>query len=307
MASILGIGECMVELSPAGDGLWRQGFAGDVFNTLWYARALSGADVSIAFHTAVGTDPLSDDLISFVEAAGITCEDTPRLPDRRPGLYSIHLKGAERSFTYWRDTSAARKLMQYPEQLGPKIAAADVIYFSGITLAILGETDCEAFAAALQNHKSDSALIAFDPNIRPQLWADKSRMRDVISEFAGISDIVLPSFEDEATTFGDPSPAKTAQRYQDLGAGHVVVKNGPAPTVHLQAGVLTEFPVAPVSGVTDTTAAGDSFNGAYMAALLSGSSVADAVAKAQSTAGMVVTHKGALVPFSQFAVLQHHQ
>lgn len=31
----LGIGECMVEMAPTQDGLFHQGFAGDVFNTLW--------------------------------------------------------------------------------------------------------------------------------------------------------------------------------------------------------------------------------------------------------------------------------
>ena len=56
MTSLLGIGECMIELSSAGDDLWRQRFSGDVFNALWYARAHSADDADVAFHTAVGTD-----------------------------------------------------------------------------------------------------------------------------------------------------------------------------------------------------------------------------------------------------------
>lgn len=77
MPSILGIGECMVELSSAGTDLWRQAFAGDVFNALWYARAVSSSSVNVAFHTAVGTDPLSDQMLNFTTGAGIDCTDNP--------------------------------------------------------------------------------------------------------------------------------------------------------------------------------------------------------------------------------------
>ena len=41
---VVSVGECMVELSGAGQGLWRQAFAGDTFNTAWYLRALMPAD-----------------------------------------------------------------------------------------------------------------------------------------------------------------------------------------------------------------------------------------------------------------------
>ena len=121
MKSILGIGECMVELSSMNKGVWSQGFAGDVFNALWYARAFSQAETNIAFHTALGPDPLSDEMIEFGQSTGIDWSNTPRIADRRPGLYSIHLDGAERSFTYWRDTSAARMMMREPEMLWNKV------------------------------------------------------------------------------------------------------------------------------------------------------------------------------------------
>lgn len=299
MKSILGIGECMVELSPAGDGLWQQAFAGDVFNALWYARALSGADVRVDFHTALGTDPLSEQMLDFITLAGIDCSNIPRIADRRPGLYSIHLQGAERSFTYWRDTSAARMMMLHPETLWPKVEAANVIYLSGITLAILPPEECAVLLSQLHLRKQDTALIAFDPNIRPHLWQDPARMLDVITQAASQSDIVLPSFDDEKSAFQDQTPEATAERYHALGANHVVVKDGPADTIHLQSGVMTHFPVTPVSDVLDTTAAGDSFNGAYIASMLGGCSTAQAIAAAQQCAGDVIRQKGALIPASK--------
>jgi 2-dehydro-3-deoxygluconokinase len=301
MTSILGIGECMVELSSAGPGLWRQGFSGDVFNALWYARAIMPENCSVAFHTALGTDPLSDQLIDFAQNAGINCDNTPRFEDRRPGLYSIHLNNGERSFTYWRDTSAARVMMNDAQALWDKIENADIIYFSGITLAILPEEDCQLLLDNLRPRKKATASIVFDPNIRPHLWQDKERMRAVITQAASLSDIVLPSFDDEINTFGDADPEVTARRYEALGAEHVVVKNGPENTVHLQDGKITEFPVAAIQDVIDTTAAGDSFNGAYLAALLCGKRTQDAIRVAQQCAAQVIQTKGALVPFSELA------
>lgn len=291
----------MVELSAAGDGLWRQGFSGDVFNALWYARALSADHIKIAFHTGLGTDPLSDQMLEFGQNAGIDWANTQRFKERRPGLYSIHLNNGERSFTYWRDTSAARMMMREPEALWAKVEAAEVIYFSGITLAILPPQDCASFLDGLQLHQKDTAKIVFDPNIRPHLWQDTDRMRSSISQAAALSDIVLPSFDDETAAFGDSGPIETAKRYQGLGVDHVVVKNGPGDTVHLQDGALTSFPVPAVKQVVDTTAAGDSFNGAYIASLIAGVSTTDAIHVAQQCAGLVIGCKGALVPYSELS------
>ncbi|MDK3074706.1 sugar kinase [Sedimentitalea sp. JM2-8] len=302
MTSILGIGECMIELSPAEGSLLRQGFAGDVFNTLWYAKATGGPDAEVAFFTAVGDDPISDRMLAFAATAGIRCDSVPRIPGRRPGLYVIHLTGAERTFSYWRDTSAARLMMRHANRLWPQVADADFVYFSGITLAILSHEDCELFLGNLRARMKPGARVAFDPNLRPHLWDDADRMRRVISRAAGLSDIVLPSFDDECRNFGDAAPEDTARRYGALGADQVVVKNGPLPTLLLNKGGMQDFPVPPVEGVVDTTAAGDSFNGAYLSALGRGAAVAQAIAVAQACSAQVVYRKGALVPFSDLRI-----
>jgi len=65
---------------------------------------------------------------------------------------------------------------------------------------------------------------------------------------------------------------------------------------------MTLFPVAPVSGVIDTTAAGDSFNGSYIAALLSGLSASEAIGAAQQCAGQVIKQMGALIAFSELGI-----
>ena len=138
----------------------RQSFAGDVFNSLWYARAGLPAAWQVSFCSAVGADPTSDKMMNFIEQAGVRCDAVRRLADRTPGLYMIHLDGAERSFSYWRDTSAARLLAQDHDHIGRVIDAADVIYLSGITLAILPPEDATALITALGKARAAGRLLS---------------------------------------------------------------------------------------------------------------------------------------------------
>ena len=297
MKSLLGIGECMIELSSIRDNLWQQSFAGDVFNTLWYAKALVKEDTAVNFFTAIGDDQSSKEMLSFIESSGVSCSNIPEISKSVPGLYRIHLNGAERSFSYWRDTSAARQFMQKPELLWSQASTADIIYLSGITMAILPDDDAEALITGLRSALKPGAIVAFDPNIRPRLWSNQERMKDVITRTAAISDLVLPSFEDEQGTFGDKNPIATARRYQALGAKQVIVKNAAGDTLFFEDDHAEYFPVQYVAGVIDTTAAGDSFNGAYFAEYMQSGDISKSIELAQQCSGTVICNKGALIPF----------
>ena len=292
----LGIGECMVELSEAENGLLRRSFAGDVFNTLWYARQAMDDGWTTRFFSAIGTDPLSDQMLTFIRAARIDTGTMRRIPERRPGLYMIHLDDGERSFSYWRDSSAARLLANDPAHLRRVIDDADVIYFSGITLAILPHEDREAMLLCLSAAKNDGKVVAFDPNIRPALWDDPVRMRRVIERAAHASTIILPSFDDERAAFGDAVVNDTLARYASGAPALIVVKDGAAAvTVQGEDGERRIFDTTPITKPVDTTGAGDSFNGAFLAAYVASSDIAEAVAAGQACAARVIGHHGALI------------
>lgn len=293
--TLLGIGECMVELSQADGGLLRQSFAGDVFNSLWYARAGLPASWTVSFCTGVGTDPTSDKMVAFIEGAGVDCGHVRRISNRRPGLYMIHLDGAERSFSYWRDTSAARLLAQDRAHLDAALASADVIYLSGITLAILPPEDAQALIEKLAQARAQGKTVAFDSNIRPALWSDAEYMRKTIGDAAGASSLVFPSFDDEQAAFGDTTPQATLERYTGYGAQTVILKNGPAEVCTFDQMQRVDIPTPPVATPVDTTGAGDSFNGAFLASYVQTQTVGEAVAAGQACAGQVIQHHGALV------------
>lgn len=290
---VVAIGECMVELSPVGDGLLRQGFAGDTFNTAWYLRHCLPGDWTIDYLSAVATDALSDQMLAFMLASGIGTAHVARRDDATVGLYLISLQNGERSFSYWRDRSAARRLADDPVALRRGLADAAMVVFSGITLAILAEDKRATLLAAVAQARDDGALVAFDPNMRERLWPDGTALRHWVEAAARGADIVLPSFDEDTRVFGDASSLATIARYRGLGVGCVVVKNGGG-MVEAWAGAAHQLQPAPQK-VVDSTAAGDSFNAGFLAARLQGTSMPESLRQAAALAAQVIAAPGALV------------
>src|SRR5918912_3153183 len=177
----------------------------------------------------------------------------------------------------------ARDLFELPDwnRVAEGLLNAKLIYFSGITLSLYSNTGLGRFLATVEMARKQGAKVAFDGNFRPRGWkGDLQRTRTVFMEALKRVDIALPTFDDEAVLWGDPSPDATVERMQAFGIGEIVVKNGPNSAL-VASGAQREFvPVPEVVVPIDTTAAGDSFNAAYIAARLSGQRPTDAAATA---------------------------
>ncbi len=299
----LAIGECMAELAPAGaPDTYTLGFAGDTFNTAWYLRRLQPM-AAVRYLSRVGDDTLSDRMLGVMSEAGIDTSHMTRIPGRSVGLYMISLKDGERSFSYWRDASPARQLADDPAALDAAIDDADLVYVSGITLAIVGTDGRRTLLDALHRGREAGKTIAFDPNLRPRLWPDTQTMCQAVMEAARASDIALPSFEDEAVHFGDSDAGATAGRYAGAGAATVVVKNGDGPVLYRHDGRAGSVVPPPVAKVVDTTSAGDAFNAGLLVGLDDGKPIETAIGTACQVAGQVIGQPGALVAIDAAATL----
>jgi 2-dehydro-3-deoxygluconokinase len=287
---IVAVGEAMVEFAPATGGLYARAFAGDALNTLWYLARLG---VAARLLTRVGADALSDAFVGFLRGAGIDAAAVSRDPERTMGLYMIELDGAERRFLYWRDSSAARRLADDPERLDAGLAGATLVHVTGITLAVIGAAGRRNLVAALQRARARGAKVSFDPNLRRRLWRDDAEAREAQAALYGVTDIALPSFDDEAALWGDATPEACAARLAGLGVAEIVVKNG-AEAAHVHG--CGGFAAARGVEARDTTGAGDSFNAGYLAARLGGLTPAEACGFGHRLAGEVVRWPGALAP-----------
>jgi 2-dehydro-3-deoxygluconokinase len=294
------IGECMIELSQRDPATLALAFGGDSLNTAVYlARLNPGARLTVDYVTALGDDPYSDAMIAMWQSEGVGTASVARLPGRLPGLYLIRIddKG-ERRFFYYRSAAAARELFSDAATL-PLLAALsdyDLLYFSAITLSILGAAARDRFFAALMTARAKGSRIAFDSNFRPAGWPDTATARQVIGRFLACVDIALPTFDDEALLFGDSDAEATARRYADAGVREIVIKLGAAGCLIDEGGQRQHVAVAqPVSPV-DTTAAGDSFNAGYLSFRLAARSAREAALAGHRLAAVKIGHRGALMP-----------
>lgn len=289
------IGEAMIEMSGGEDRTYRQGFAGDTLNTAYYLNALLGADWTVRYATAVGDDLYSRQMVEFIAGTGIDTGSIQTIEGKRAGLYMIHQEHGDRHFTYWRDTSAAKLLADDATALEAALNDAALIYFSGITLAILAPEARARLIGAIGARRAGRTVVAFDPNIRPALWADARSVVDALTEAAKVSSIVLPTHADEVPYFGDADDEATARRYLAAGCEEVVVKNGAGPALVVTGDGQWRVGARKVANVVDATGAGDSFNGGYLAARLAGANPEDAARAGHATASVVIGHHGALI------------
>ena len=293
----------MIEFVRGGDGRFAMGCAGDTFNVAIY---LARAGVGAAFATALGDDPYSEAILALADAEGVSRELVLRVRGRLPALSVVDLDAAGARHRHeWRGEGPARELFELPDwgRLAAGLSKAKLVYFSGITLSLYSNTGIGRLLAVIEAIRAQGVKIAFDENFRPHGWrGDLPRARTVFMETLKRIDIALPAYDDEAVLWGDPSPQATVERLQAFGIGEIVVKNGPNSAL-VVAGNASEFvPVPEVVVPIDSTAAGDSFNAAYLAARVLDRRPSEAAAAAHRLAAQVVRHRGALMPRAAAAV-----
>lgn len=279
----------MVELRHRDDDTLAISFAGDSYNTAVYL-ARSTPSVSIDYVTVIGDDWYSDRMLAAMRAEGIGVSRVGRRPQSSPGLYLVRTdSGGERHFTYHRDNSPARTLFADGEL---DLSSYDMVYLSAITLQILSAPARERLWAALAGVER----VAFDSNYRVAGWPDVATARAAIERTLALTSIALPTFSDEQLLYGDPDVAACLDRLEAFGVGEIVVKDGANGCTVSVSGVRTVVPATPVAAVLDTTAAGDSFNGGYLSARLTGASPEAAALAGHALASVVIQHPGAILP-----------
>jgi len=294
------IGECMVELRPASTpsqaegALLSRGFGGDTLNTAVYLSRL-GAEVD--YVTALGDDALSDEMIAAWQAERVGTGAVARIAGKLPGLYLIETDAAgERRFYHWRENSAARSLMSLPQTdaMLAGLARYDLVYLSAITLSLFDDGGRRRLLEALTRLRGNGVTIAFDTNFRARGWPDRAVARQVYCDAFAAADIVLASVDDMAPLYPGESDTALLAR---IGAPEAVLKLAEPQSMIRFAGGTGQVTAEPVGApVVDTTAAGDSFAAAYLAARLAGLDPVAAARAGHRLAGTVVCYPGAIIP-----------
>lgn len=297
------IGECMIEFSKADGDMFRRSFAGDVYNTAVYATRFASKETGVEFVTAVGDDPVSAVMVTAWKEEGVGVSYVGVAQDRAPGLYLIDTDDAgERRFSYWRSHSAARRLRLGMEMIDPaRLQEGDVIYYSGVTLAIVEPADRRALFNFIGAAREAGATVAFDPNYRPALWATREAAADAVLTAYARADIVFTGMDEETALFGQAAEGQRLDAIQEAGVREAILKTGARGVFGRTHDGAFHIPFIPADHVVDTTAAGDSFAGAYLAFRLRGAGAERAAALAARAARIVIAYPGAIIDQAAFA------
>lgn len=297
LSKIVCCGEGMLELARDGQG-WNLAYGGDTLNT---AVHLARLGQTVAFLTALGGDEFSNRLKQRWAEEKLDTSYVLEHPSRTVGLYAISTDDrGERSFTYWRDASAAREMFALKGSEAAMEAASNaaLLYFSLVTLAILPPDGRRALLNLAERVRQAGGRVAYDNNFRARLWpsaADAVYAHEAAIAVAGIG---LPTLEDETHLVQMSDFIDVQRRWRELGCSHVVIKLG------AQGCVLPDGQVVPPEKLLspiDTSGAGDAFNAGYLSAILRGSEPADAARAGHRLAGWVISRSGALPPRDQHA------
>jgi ribokinase len=246
------------------------------------AGKLAGDSVAVKLIGRVGSDVFADHLKASLAAAGVdvTAVHASRAQATGVALISVDCQG--------------QNSIVVASGANHELAAADVEAmrksFRGAAVALFQlETPLDTVAAALRLAKEENAITMLDP--APAQLLPGGLLAQV--------DILTPN-ESEALALCGRSPARVsldeahtlAEALRRLGPPTVILKLGDLGCFLLNDAGSRHFPAYPVE-VRDTTAAGDTFNGALAVAIAGGSAIESAIPFANAAAAISVTRLGA--------------
>jgi fructokinase len=261
---------------------------------------LQRLDVPTTLHSSFGADAYGVTIARHLEASGVSV--TPGTIRERPTSVALATIGADGAASY------AFSIEWDPAPLEIAPGTVDAVHVGSIGAALEpGATTVEQALAALR----PTALISFDPNVRPQLMGSADDALPRVERLVALADVVKASDEDIAWLYPDATVADVSARWLALGPALVVVTHGGDGADALSASGLVRVP-AQRAEVSDTIGAGDSFMSGLLAGLsdrgllrpdrrdalraLSASDIARVVQFAARCAAITVSRPGADPP-----------
>lgn len=290
---IVAIGEAMIEFTRRNDVgdedeiFYKFGFGGDTSNAI-IAAARQGA--SAGYITSLGNDPFAKTLLNIWQSEDVDVSTINLNPNSPTGIYFIDPVPDGHKYTYFRKNSAASLMTENDLPL-EYIANAQILHVSGISLAT-SQSARNAIFKAIQHAKENGTKVSIDTNLRLKLWS-LDTAKTIIHKAMQDIDIALPSYDDATLLTGYDNPIDIIKFYEDLGANIVVLKMGSKGCRLLANQVQYEIASFPVKAL-DSTAAGDTFCGAFLAELLRANNPRMAAQYACTAAAICVTKYGAV-------------
>ncbi len=286
---ILCLGEPLFEFNQQPDGRYLPGHGGDTSNCA-IAAARQGASVGFIAH--IGADMFGSSFLHLWSAEGIDTSTVKQVSDAHTGVYFVTHGANGHEFSYLRADSASSRMG--PEDLPVKaLRSAGILHVSGISQAI-STVAADAVFAAIEIVKGAGGRVSYDTNLRLGLWP-LERARAVTHAAMTRCDIALPGLDDALHLTGLSDPDAIADFYLKLGAEMVALTLGTGGTLVATPDERRRIKVRQLQAI-DATAAGDTFDGAFLARIVAGDDAFQAACYANAAAALSTQGYGAVAP-----------
>ena len=291
--NIVCMGEAMAEFTlverQKGEALYIRGLGGDTSNCA-ISAARQGADV--AYLSSVGNDQFGDMAMDMWSKEGIDVSNISINPGSPTGIYFIEPAPEGRNFTYYRKGSAASE-MTLTSDARALLSGEVILHLSAISQAI-SVTAKESSFDAIDLVKQNGGMLSYDTNLRLNLWG-LEEARSVINKTAAQADILLPSLDEAQILTGLHDKEDVIRFFLKFEPEILALKCGNEGATIIFEGKAEHIPALNVNAI-DTSGAGDTFAGAFLARMVQGDSPFEAARFAVAAAGISVQGYGAVSP-----------
>lgn len=268
MSRLYSIGELLIDFQSVGTKSLKE--------TNQFIKNAGGAPANVcvqavklgqkaSYLTKVGNDGFGDFLIESLKKQGVDVRFISKSDQYDTSLAFVSFsEDGEREFTFYRKMAADLhfSIEDFQDVLFEK---GDILEFGSVALKTM---ESRTTHKCLINMAIDNgAWIAFDPNLRFNLWENKNELKEIVCDFIQYADIVKVGLDELEFILNLPEQEAVAKLFNGRLKMLLITNGSKGAKLYLKDG--RSFYNAGYSVKTvDTTGAGDSFFGAFLAQIL---------------------------------------
>ena len=268
MSKLYSIGELLIDFQSEG--------VASLKNTERFVKKAGGAPANVCvqavklgqeavYLTKVGNDGFGEFLIESLKKEGVDTTFISKSNEHDTSLAFVSFtEDGEREFSFFRK-AAADLFFTSGDFKKVEFQKGDILEYGSVALKTFVARSTHKYL--IDKAKTSGALVCFDPNLRLNLWENHEDLKQVVREFAQYADVIKVG-EDELEFI---TGLQGKQAVDAMFTGNLKIllltNGGKGAKIYLSDGRVFECRGYKVKTV-DTTGAGDSFFGAFIAQLL---------------------------------------
>lgn len=268
MSKLYSIGELLIDFQSVGTGSLKE--------TSQFVKNAGGAPANVCvqavklgqnavYLTQVGNDGFGEFLIDTLKGEGVDATYIKKADKYDTSLAFVSFKeGGEREFSFFR--SAAADLYFTPEDF-KDVVFSENDYLEFGSVALKTKTAKDTHISLIERARAAGATVCFDPNLRFNLWEDKAELKEVVLQFSKYADVIKVGEDEIEFITGLTGEAAAKSLFTGTLKVLLLTNGGKGAKIYLADGRKFSCDGFKVKAV-DTTGAGDSFFGGFIAGMM---------------------------------------